>query len=123
MTQCIAVLLLTTIIVHTQQGSSMLPSKPLHYGFFTLKFATDGTFALEGQGWPTFNGTWKVANDELTLLTPAMRDCTGPGRYRFRLEGTQLMLSLIADECEARRMIVHDSTWLPEGENACHSKS
>lgn len=116
MTQCIVVLLLTTIIVHTQQGSSMLPSKPLHYGFFTLKFATDGTFALEGQGWPTFNGTWKVANDELMLLTPSMRDCSSPGRYRFRLVGTQLILSLIADECEARRMIVHDSAWLPEGE-------
>jgi outer membrane protein assembly factor BamB len=112
----IVALAITTIVVHAQQPPLVLPSTPLHYGFFTLTFAANGTFALEGQGWPTFNGTWKVANDELTLLTPAMRDCSGPGRYRFRLDGAHLALSLIADECEERRMIVHDSTWLPEGE-------
>jgi len=107
---------IATVVVHTQQPSIVLPSKPLHYGFFTLTFAADGAFALEGQGWPTFKGTWKLASDELTLLTAGMQDCGGPGRYRARLDGPRLLLTLIDDGCEARRMIVHDSAWLPDGE-------
>src|SRR5690349_14375505 len=106
-----------TIVVHTQQPSVVLPSKPLHYGFFTLTFASNETFALEGQGWPTFKGTWKLAVDELTLLTPGMQECNGPGRYRAKLDGPRLLLTLIDDGCEPRRMIVHDSAWLPEGEH------
>lgn len=109
-------LAIATVVVQAQQPSIVLPSKPLHYGFFALKFAADGTFALEGQGWPTFNGSWKVTNDELTLFTPGVPDCGGPGRYRVRLDGNRLLLTLIDDGCEPRRMIVHDSAWLPEGE-------
>lgn len=37
-----------------------LPPTPLTYGFFTVQFAPDGAFTLEGEGWPTFVGTWKV---------------------------------------------------------------
>jgi outer membrane protein assembly factor BamB len=103
----------TTVAVGTQQSP---PSTPLHYGAFTLRFAPDGAFALEGQGWPTFNGTWKAVNDQLTMSTPAVQDCAGPGRYRFHLDGRHLVMTLIDDACEPRRMILHDSTWLPEGE-------
>ena len=87
----------------------------MHYGAFTLKFGTDGGLSLDGQGWPSFKGTWKADGDVLTLSTP-MERCDGSGRYRFRLEGTHLLLTLIDDGCEPRKMILHDSSWLPDGE-------
>jgi len=111
----VVVFLGATLGVATQQ-SSAVPTTPLHYGFFTLKLSPDGTFALQGEGWPTFNGSWKANKDELTITTPSVQDCGGPGRYRFRLDGTHLLLGLIDDGCVLRRMILHDSTWLPEGE-------
>ena len=104
-----------TLVVHSQQASAV-PSTPLRYGFFTLKFSADGAFTLQGQGWPTFNGSWTANKDELTVMTPAVQDCSGQGRYRFRLDGTHIVLTLIEDPCAPRRMILHDSTWLPDGE-------
>jgi outer membrane protein assembly factor BamB len=97
-------------------GQPRLPSGPLHYGFFTITFAADGALTLEGEGWPAFKGTWTLGNDELTLSTPGSPNCASAGRYRVRLDGTHLLLTLVADDCVARRMILHDSTWLPEGE-------
>ena len=104
-----------TLLVDTRQATP-LPSTPFHYGFFRLQFSAGGTVVLEGQGWPTFSGTWKVDKDQLTIVTPSGQDCPGPGRYRVRLDGTHLLLALIDDGCQLRRMILHDSTWLPEGE-------
>jgi outer membrane protein assembly factor BamB len=109
------VLSATAVAVSTQQTSAV-PSQPLRYGFFTVTFAADGVFTLQGQGWPTFNGTWKRDNDQLSIVTPAVEDCGGAGRYRFSLDGTHLVLRLIDDGCEPRRMILHDSTWIPDGE-------
>ncbi len=88
----------------------------MRYGVFTVTFSSDGVFLLEGQGWPTFKGVWKAEQDQLTVTTPAVKDCKSTGRYRFRLDETHLLLALIADECEPRRMILHDSTWIPDGE-------
>jgi outer membrane protein assembly factor BamB len=99
------------------QEAPPLPSTPLHYGFFTMTFISEGALTLEGQGWPAFKGTWKVEKDEVSLVTnggPA--GCSQAGRYRFRIEGTHLLLTLVADDCVPRRMILHDSAWLPEGE-------
>jgi len=111
---CAAALICGIAAVTAQHA---LPSAPLHYGFFNITFASDGALTLEGDGWPTFKGTWKVEKDEVTLLTtggpPA---CTAAGRYRFRSEGAQLFLTLVADDCIPRRMILHDSAWLPPGQ-------
>ena len=109
-----AALSYAAIAVHAQQ-TSPFPAMPLHYGFFTVTFAPDGTLTLEGEGWPTFKGSWKVEKDEVTLTTaggpPA---CSAAGRYRFRIDGARLLLTLAGDDCEPRRMILHDSTWLPK---------
>jgi outer membrane protein assembly factor BamB len=109
--------LASTIIAVNAQQTSPLPPAPLHYGFFTITFAADGALTMSGEGWPGFTGTWKVEKDEVTVVTtggPA--GCSAEGRYRFRVEGTRLLLALIADDCVPRRMILHDSAWLPEGE-------
>ena len=98
------------------QPPSLPPSTPLQYGAFTLKLNARGDMTLAADGWPTVRGTWKIVRDELTVSTTDPPDCPDPGRYRFRLDGTHLVLALIDDACGPRRMILHDSTWLPEGE-------
>lgn len=100
-----------------QQGLTSMPSTPLRYGAFTAHFAADGALKLQGQGWPAFAGTWKVQGDELTIQTtggPA--GCAEPARYRVRVAGTRVELSVVADPCTPRRMILDGSTWRPEGE-------
>ena len=111
----LAIVVSTTGAVSTQQAAA-IPSAPMRYGFFTVTFATDGRFTLQGEGWPSFNGTWRADNNEVTVLTPTAQNCAQPGRYRSRLDGTHLLLTVVDDACELRRMILHDSRWLPAGE-------
>lgn len=96
-----------------------LPSSNLTYGAFVMRFAPDGAFTLNGQGWPPFAGTWKIEGGDVTVLTtggpPA---CSAPGRYRFTVERARVTLAVVADECVPRRMILNASTWRPEGEAA-----
>src|SRR5437899_2697852 len=100
-----------------QQAEVQLPSTPLKFGAFFARFDPDGAFKLEGAGWPTLNGNWKRAGDELELVTSkAPKGCEGPGRYRVRLEGRHVAFSLIADDCVPRRMILNDSIWSPAEE-------
>lgn len=100
------------------QQTPTLPTSNIQYGGFRAHFAPDGTFTLQGQGWPPFNGTWKSERDEVTLVTtggpPA---CSAPGRYRVRVDGTRVLLAVVQDECTPRRMILDASTWHPEGEH------
>ena len=96
-----------------------LPGTPLLYGGFKVRFAPDGAFELQGQGWPAFNGTWKAAGDEVTVQTTGgPPQCAAAGRYRFAVDGTRVTLSVVQDECVQRRMILDASRWRPEGEAA-----
>jgi len=104
-------------------GDSPLPAGPLVFGAFVASFVPDGNFSLEGQGWPALLGTWEIRvserGSELILdLTDAPEGCATSGRYAFTVESGQLGLTLIADECMPRRMILDGSTWRPEGEAA-----
>ncbi len=99
-----------------QQTDAQIPTTPLKFGAFVARFETGGVFKLQGEGWPTLNGTWKRNADELELLTSGPKGCEGPGRYRVRLEGAHVSLELIADECQPRRMILGSSTWAPATE-------
>jgi hypothetical protein len=98
-----------------RQNAPDLPSTPLTFGFFTARFSTDGTFALEGEGWPAFRGTWTRDGAEIQLSTPGVRDCGGPGRYRFSVDASLVRFDLVTDECTPRRMILDRSTWRPLG--------
>ena len=65
------------------QQAGPLPSTPIRYGTFTARFAADGVFTLEGQGWPTFTGTWTREGAEIVLSTKGGPPvCASPGRYR-----------------------------------------
>jgi hypothetical protein len=94
---------------------STLPSVPLAYGFFTVQFGADGAFALKGDGWPTFVGTWKADGVTIDVVTPVAK-CDGPGRYRYQTNGTRVRFDLVSDDCTPRRMILDRSSWRPVGE-------
>ena len=67
------------------QQEPSLPDYPLQFAAFAAQFQRDGTFSLQGAGWPPFKGTWKAANGEVEILTPgAPAGCDKAGRYRVR---------------------------------------
>ena len=105
--------------VHAEstQEAMGLPTGPLAFGAFTCEFKADGTFQIEGQGWPPFVGNWKVSASELTLvMAEGESDCPGPGRYSVEVKDGHLHLQLVADDCVPRRMVLDGSHWRPEGE-------
>ena len=99
--------------------SQTLPATPLQYGAFTARFASDGVLTIqpEGSGLPPLTGTWKTERDELSVMTTGgPPQCAAAGRYRFKIEGTHLALSVVQDECTVRRLVLDGSTWRPVGE-------
>ena len=104
--------------IGAQQQGSPLPSGRLAFGGFEGEFGADGTFSIEGDGWPPLTGTWESTGSLLVLtLADAPAACDGPGRYEFSVEDRRLTLSLAGtDECMPRRMILDGSTWRPAGE-------
>jgi outer membrane protein assembly factor BamB len=119
MNRYLATIGFTVIAVAATTGAQdvRLPATPLQFGLFQARFNADGTFSLEGQGWPAFKGTWKTAGPEVTLLTAMPQaKCDGPGRYRVEGSGTRVTLALVTDDCVPRRMILDRSTWRPLGE-------
>src|SRR5687768_5593425 len=93
------------------------PSMPLRFAGFSAHFAADGTFTLEGAGWPTFRGTWRAVGGEIEIATTGgPPPCVTPARYRVRTENARTTLDLVSDECQPRRMILDRSTWRPAAE-------
>jgi outer membrane protein assembly factor BamB len=100
-----------------EQGVPM-PSGPLKFAAFSARFGGDGSFALEGPGWPAFKGTWKGEAGEVEILTAgdAAGGCDKAGRYRVTIDNGHVTLDLVADACTPRRMILDRSLWRPSGE-------
>jgi outer membrane protein assembly factor BamB len=104
-----------------RQADVQLPSTPLKFGVFNARFDAGGAFKLEGHGWPTFSGTWKVEGAEVELLTEGgPKSCGGVGRYKVTSEGARegarVRFDLVSDDCTPRRMILDRSAWAPAGE-------
>jgi outer membrane protein assembly factor BamB len=96
-----------------------LPSEPLRFGGFSARFGPDGSFALEGAGWPAFKGTWKRVGDEIEIATgagDAAGGCDKAARYRATVDQAHVTLDLVADPCTPRRMILDRSAWRPADE-------
>ena len=99
------------------QADVQLPSSPLKFGVFVVRFDTAGTFKLEGDRWPTLIGNWKIKGDEIELGTSGgPKGCEAPGRYRVRSDGSHLSFAVISDDCVPRRMILDRSDWSPAEE-------
>ena len=104
------------------QPAPSLPSSPMAFGAFTATFDGNGTFTLQGQGWPAFKGTWKDTKDPteriVELVTPeAAGGCDKPARYTYTVSGTRVVFALVNDDCVPRRMILDRSEWRPSGES------
>jgi outer membrane protein assembly factor BamB len=100
-----------------RQTNVQVPTNSMKFGAFVTQFNSDGTFKLEGTGWPTMKGNWKSKGDEIELsMSGGPKGCDGPGRYRIRIDGKHVSLDLISDECTPRRMILGESTWVPTEE-------
>jgi outer membrane protein assembly factor BamB len=101
----------------SQQINAQLPTTPLKFGAFAAQFHADGTFKLNGTGWPAMGGQWKQTGDEIEFVTAnAPKGCEGAGRYRVRREGSHVGFTVVADDCVPRRMILHGSMWSPAEE-------
>lgn len=100
-----------------QEAAVLLPTYPLAFGAFIVRFDPGGTFSLAGKGWPSMNGNWKSQGAEIELsMSGGPGGCDGPGKYRIGIEGKRLSLALVSDECKVRQMILDRSSWSPAGE-------
>ncbi len=100
------------------RGESV-PSALLRYREFTMRFAPDGAFELQGTGYPTFKGTWKLQGPgEVEIVAPNLRGgCPEPARYRIRRDRQWTVLEAVSDPCGGRQFFLDRSTWLPDGVN------
>ena len=107
-----------SIAISAQETAApQLPTEPLAFGAFVVRFDPGGTFSLQGKGWPALSGNWKLVGSEVELtMSGGPGGCDGPGRYRLRNEGKRLGFDLVSDECRPRQMILDRSTWSPTSE-------
>jgi outer membrane protein assembly factor BamB len=106
-----------TQIGTAQQTNFQLPSDPLKFGAFVVRFDPGGTFTLQGQGWPALSGSWKISGGEIELsMSGGPGGCDGLGRYRLRKDGTAVGFELVTDDCKPRQMILDHSSWSPASE-------
>ena len=107
-----------SIVLLQQPPSASPPSSLLRFREFTMRFAPDGAFELQGVGYPTFKGTWKLNGPEVEIVAPNLRgECPEPARYRVRQENQWTILEAVKDPCEGRIFFLDRSTWLPDGVN------
>lgn len=100
-----------------QQANFQLPADPLRFGAFVVRFDPGGTFTLQGQGWPSLGGNWKINGADIELsMSGGPGGCDGLGRYRLRREDTHVGFELVSDDCKVRQMILDHSTWSPASE-------
>jgi outer membrane protein assembly factor BamB len=100
-----------------QQTTTPLPTYPLKFGAFVVRFDPGGTFTLKGQGWPALSGNWKSTGAEVELsMSGGPGGCDAPGRYQFRIDGKHVSFALVADTCKPRQMIPDRSDWGPADE-------
>ena len=103
-----------------RKSAAALPSNPLSFGAFTMRFDPAGTFTMEAQGWPKLSGSWKNEDANFALLVGGVANapggCDGSGKYRASVDGKRVLIAIVADECKVRQMMMDGSTWLPSGE-------
>jgi protein tyrosine phosphatase (PTP) superfamily phosphohydrolase (DUF442 family) len=100
-----------------RKSAASIPSTPLKFGVFEVRFDPSGAFTIGGYGWPKINGTWKSEGSEIVLsISGGPGGCDGPGRYKFDTDGKHLKFDLVSDECKPRQMILDRSTWSPVDE-------
>lgn len=108
---------LAALLLLLALAQSAIPTGPLAMRDFRLQFDPSGTFMLDGDPeWPPMGGTWSINGKEITLKSaPGSKPCANDARYTWTVDGSQFGLDVIDDACQARRMILDRSRWLPPG--------
>ena len=102
--------------IETHRSKASIPSGPLTYGAFKVRFDEGGTFSIESDSWPKMGGTWKTSGSEAEfLMSGGPGGCDKPGKYQFDTDGKQIKFSLVSDECKVRQIILDGSSWVPTG--------
>jgi outer membrane protein assembly factor BamB len=114
----LAVAGLVSLAAPLGQSDVPMPSVPMKYGALSARFDADGAFVLEGQGWPSYKGTWRRQGSEIQIVTTGdtAPGCGDPGRYTVTVDKTHVAVAAIVDACEIRRMLFDRSTWRPASE-------
>lgn len=75
-------------------------------GTWTINFVKPGSYIVSGPFPGTVHGKDTVSGSTLTLNhESAGSDCTGPGKYKFKLSGKTLKLTKISDACTTRATV------------------
>ena len=121
MTTIVTMALAWTVALLAMQPArgESVPSALLRYREFTMRFAPDGSFELQGTGYPTFKGSWKPqAEGEVEIVAPNQRGgCPEPARYRVRRDRRWTILEAVTDPCAGRQFFLDRSSWRPDGVN------
>lgn len=82
-------------------------------GKWTISFGPDGTYQVTLNGRVTVSGTFNVREDLLILYDASgSKACAKDGGvYRWTVDGTQLKLQGVADQCAARARTLSGSAW------------
>lgn len=109
--------LLLSAFIGAQTG---LPSSVLAMRDFRLQLDPAGTFTLGGDpGWPPMAGRWTVNGNQITLQNdPGPSKCDGAATYRFAADAAGVGFDVVADQCQARQMILDRSRWTLPGVTA-----
>ena len=109
--------LLLSAFIGAQTG---LPSSVLAMRDFRLQLDAAGTFTLGGDpGWPPMAGRWTVNGNQITLQNdPGPSKCDGAATYRFAADAAGVGFDVVADQCQARQMILDRSRWTLPGVTA-----
>ena len=107
-----------------QTAAPQLPSSPMTFGVFVVRFSANGTFMLEGQGWPSIRAPGGPGARRSTWSHPdRTAGCDEPGRYRFRVESSRLSFDLVFDDCVPRRMIFESEQLASHERGRGHSRT
>lgn len=100
-----------------RQADLQIPSYQMKFGAFVIQFDSDGTYKLEGTGWPKLSGNWNVKGDEMEITTSGgPKECESHGRYKVQNSDKRIGFALVSDTCVPRRMILDRSSWIPASE-------
>ena len=81
-------------------------------GEFEITFNDDKTHTVSTDGKVVVKGSYTVTEDQI-VITDKEGDfaCQGPGKYKWKVEGTSLKFEKVEDECDGRATALSGFTW------------
>jgi hypothetical protein len=80
-----------------------------------LSSPTSGKVKLTWNGERSGGGTYVISGSTITLTPKKGGQCTGKGKYKFKLSGDKLKFTVIKDSCTVRRDVLTYGAWTKTG--------